>query len=315
MNQKGIEVHALMRKTSSSSNLGQARFQRVDGDLGDLDSLRKAVREVDYVFHLAGATAAPDRESYFRHNAEGTRLLAQAVAEERPGLNRFVYVSSLAAAGPSPERAPRDETHEERPVSSYGESKLQGEKEILRHKEAFPVSIVRPPIVYGPRDKGVFVIIQTVSRGIMPVLLGSGPDGQKHYSVVHSEDLCQGIVLAGLASREEVPSGEKFYISSDETHSYAEFLGSMATALQCKPFLRLPVPKFAVTAAGYGAHFAGKLAGRSFPLNLDKLNEILPDYWICTNRKAKEKLGFRPQYDLSVGMAHAVGWYRKNGWL
>ncbi|MCM2276461.1 MAG: NAD-dependent epimerase/dehydratase family protein [Oligoflexia bacterium] len=315
LNEKGFEVHALLRRSSSLANLKEASFKRVEGDLSDLDSLKKAVREVDYVFHLAGATAAPDRAAYFRHNAEGTGLLARAVAEERPGLTRFVYVSSLAAAGPAAGLSPREESEAERPVSSYGESKLQGEKEVLRYRDAYPISIVRPPIVYGPRDKGVFVIIQTVARRVMPILLGSGPDGKKHYSVVHSSDLCRGIVAAGLASRERVASGEVFYICSDEIHSYGEFLGTMATALGRLPFLKIPVPKPVVSFAGYGAHFAGKLTGRSYPLNLDKLNEILPDYWICTNRKAKEKLGFTPEFDLAKGMAHAVEWYRKNGWL
>src|ERR1035437_7835988 len=97
LSELGIEAHALMRKSSSSANLGGVRFRRGEGDLSDLASLRKAVKGMDLVFHLAGVTAAKTREGYFVHNAKGTRNLAQAVAEENPGLKRFVYVSSLAA--------------------------------------------------------------------------------------------------------------------------------------------------------------------------------------------------------------------------
>ena len=60
---------------------------------------------------------------------------------------------------------------------------------------------------------------------------------------------------------------------------------------------------------------AGLTTGKTYPLNLDKVNEIFPDYWICSNEKAKKLLGFQPQYDLATGMADAVKWYRQNHWL
>lgn len=311
----GFEVLALMRGSSSAANLEGLRYTRVEGDLSNRDSLRRALQGVDYVFHLAGATAAPNREAYFRHNADGTRILTEAVAEAAPGLTRFVHVSSLAAAGPaSSHDAPRVETEPNRPVSAYGESKLQGELEVLKHKDSFPVVIVRPPMVYGPKDKGVYVIIQTVSRNVMPILSGSGPDGQKYYSAVHVRDLVRGIVAAGLAPVGQVPSGEIFYISSDEVHSYREFLSTIARSLQLKPF-SFPVPKGAITAAAVGLSAIGKITGRTFPLNMDKLNEILPDYWVCSNRKARELLGFEPQYTLTTGMADAIDWYKRQRWL
>src|SRR6185437_1461133 len=94
----GFDVYALMRNSSSSANLEGLRLTRLDGDLSNEESLRSAIRRVpdlDYIFHVAGATTGPNREFYFEHNAGGTRRLAQTVAEERPGLQRFVYVSSL----------------------------------------------------------------------------------------------------------------------------------------------------------------------------------------------------------------------------
>ena len=177
----GIEVFALLRKTSDVSNLRDARFTRVEGDLSSAESLKRAVEGMDYVFHLAGATMAPSREAFFRHNAEGTRLLAEAVAAVNPGLKRFVHVSSLAAAGPATAvESPRAEHEPSRPVSDYGASKLQGEVEILKHKDRFPIAIVRPPMVYGTRDKGVYVVIKTVAGRLAPVMKGATPDGAKY---------------------------------------------------------------------------------------------------------------------------------------
>src|SRR3954468_5038897 len=77
----GFDVHALMRKSSSAANLEGLKYQRLEGDLGDPASLKRAVQGMNYVFHLAGLTAAPNRAAYLRANAEPTGELARAVAE------------------------------------------------------------------------------------------------------------------------------------------------------------------------------------------------------------------------------------------
>lgn len=320
LNALGFEVFALMRKTSSPANLKDLKYQKVEGDLSDLDSLKRAVEShggMNYVFHLAGVTSAPDRAGYFDCNAGGTAALARAVVESDVKLSRFVYVSSLAAGGPSRSRLPRREADGDEPVSAYGESKREGERELLAHRERFPVSIIRPPLVYGPKDKNVFLIIKTVARNLMPILAGSsrgGGDGKKYYSVIHVKDLARGIVQAGLAPVDKVPSGEIFYLADDGIHSYQEFLSSISESLGNHP-VRFPVPKAAIRVAALAAAAATKLTGRSFALNMDKLNEILPDYWICSNEKAKKMLGFTTEFDLNTGMAQTIQWYRRQGWL
>lgn len=312
--QHGVEVFALMRKTSDASNLAGLSFKRVEGDLSDPASLSHAVQGMDYVFHLAGATSAPDREAYFRQNAQGTRNLAEAVAAHQPGLCRFLYVSSLAAAGPSSSQRPRVESEPNHPVSAYGASKLQGETELLAFADRFPLAIVRPPMVYGPKDKGVFVAIQAVSRNLMPVLQGSTPDRHKYYSSVHVRDLCQGIRLVGLAPADRVKSGEIFYVTSNEVHTYRDLLTAAAKALGNRPF-SFPVPKFVLAAGAFGANALGKVTGKTYPLNPDKLNELYPDYWVCSNEKVRERLAFKPRYEMMEGMADTVRWYKEQRWI
>ncbi len=314
LNRLGFEVHALMRSTSSPANLEGMRFERRSGDLSDFESLKRAVVGMDYVFHLAGMTAAPDRETFMRCNAQGTGDLARAVAEAAPGLTRFVYVSSLAAGGPARKKQPRREEELPTPVSAYGESKLAGELELLKYKDKFPVAIVRPPLVYGPKDKGVFVIIQTVARNLMPIPSGKGEGGHKYYSAVHVTDLCKGIVQVGLASADKAPSGEIFYLCEDEFYTYQDFLRTIADSLGNHPF-RFKVPQALIYGAAAALTGLGKVTKRSYPFNLDKFNEILPDYWICSNQKAKDVLGFLPEYPLAKGMKETVEWYKKNDWL
>lgn len=316
--QSGVEVHALLRKTSRTTALDGLPIQRVEGNLGDLNSLKRAVTGMDSVIHLAGVVSARTAAEYYLHNTEGTRLLAQAIHESReaqPSLKRLIYVSSLAAGGPSPTLTPRSESDPDAPVSEYGKSKLLAERELHQILDRVPVTIIRPPIVYGPRDKGVFIMIQSVMRGLMPLVQSStSPDGKKYYSSVHVKDLSDCIVRAALAPQNSAPSGEVFYASGDGVVSYEDMLRAMAKRLGKKPF-RFTIPRAAITAVAAGASIASYLTRKTYPLNWDKRNEILPDYWVCTNQKAKDKLDFRPTYDFETGIAHAIDWYKENQWL
>lgn len=315
LSHRGYEVYALLRKTSDVSNLKNAKFRRVEGDLSDLDSLKKAVIGMDYVFHLAGVVTAPSREVFVEHNARGTERLMEAVAQVNPSLRRFVLVSSLAAAGPSPSlEAPRTEKQPEAPVSDYGFSKYQGERLALNYKDRVRLTIIRPPMVYGPRDKGVFVVIQTVSRRLMPLIRGRTPDGNKYYSLIHVADLCRGIALAAEAPIESAPSGEIYYLTDGEIYSYHELLKQMARALEKRAF-SFRISPVIVTFLAYLASFAGRILGKTFPLNIDKLNEIRPDFWTCSSQKASRELGYKPTLKLEAGMSNAIQWYRKQKWL
>jgi nucleoside-diphosphate-sugar epimerase len=270
---------------------------------------------VDYVFHLAGATTAPSRQKFFEWNAEGTRRLAEAVSEVNPGLKRFVFVSSLAAGGPARGTEIRRETDPDQPVSAYGESKKAGEEALLEFRARFPISIVRPPMVYGPRDQATLVIFRTAARGLYPSLPTSGsPDRKKHYSTIHVSDLVRGIVQAATVDPLQVDSGEIFYLAHESTDSYDEIMEWVAEKLK-KPLVRVKVPKWALVSAAHVSGWFGRFAKKPPHLNPDKLNEILADYWTCSPEKAKVKLGFHAEYDMRKGMSHALDWYVKNGWL
>lgn len=310
LNRRGWEVSALMRKTSSRSNLGSAKITPVEGDLRNAESMAEAVQGVDVIFHVAGVVAARSREDFFASNSLGTRNIVEA-AKKNPSLKRLVYVSSLAAAGPSSAARPGEELDECKPVSFYGESKLGGEKEVLAAKDEVPVTIIRPPAVYGPRDKGVFTFFQMIHRGLLPLLGMENPDPRR-YSFVHVADLVQGIALAGEAV--DLPSGEIFYISGDGQYSWEEAMRLMASAMGKKPMpLRLPIP----VMRGAGAVCSGisRITGKVLPFGLDKVKEIAAPAWSCSNAKAKKMLKFEPYWELEKGFKQTAEWYRENGWL
>lgn len=311
LNRRGFEVRALMRKTSSSLNLAQAKVQPVEGDIRNADSLRYAVEGVDVIFHVAGIVAARSREHFFEANGAGTRNLVEAAKKFNPSLSRFVYVSSLAAAGPSTPQRAREEHEDGEPVSDYGASKLAGEKEVLAAKNDLPVVVVRPPAVYGPRDRGMFTFFQMLHKGILPLLGMQNPDPRR-YSFVHVQDLVQGIILAGTVPG--IASGEIFYIAGDGEYSWEEAMRLIAKGSGKKPFpLRLPIT--AMKCAGGVCTIYSKMTGKVLPFSLDKVKEIEAPAWSCSNAKAKKLLGYQPYWDAEKGFKQVADWYKTNGWL
>ncbi len=310
-NVTNYNVRALLRQTSSMKNLQNLNFQPVQGSLQDLKSLKKAVQGVDVVFHLAGVIAARSKKEYFDHNAEGTKNLLQACMESAPQLKRFVYVSSLAASGPANTLTPRIEDALETPVSSYGESKLEGER-ILKRQANFPVTIVRPPIVYGPKDKGVFEFVKIINNHIFPILKGKNETKEKYYSVVYVDDLVQGILHAGFSEKQG--KLETFFLADDSIYSWSQIMSNIETILR-KKTIKVPLPFFVAQSIAAIGSLVTKFSRKLVPLNLDKIKELKPDFWICSNLKAKKVLGFDPQFNLSQGMEKTIAWYKENQWI
>ena len=153
----GHRVTCLVRKTSNLQWINGLNVRLIYGDCTIKESLLNAVADFDYIFHLAGLTKAANERDFFSANALGTENLVSAVIEKNPDTKRFVYLSSLAAAGPSCDGTPAKEAGEPKPVSAYGRSKLEGERIVMRHKNTIPVTVIRPPAVYGPRDKDFYI--------------------------------------------------------------------------------------------------------------------------------------------------------------
>ena len=146
------QVKCLVRKTSNLRWIKDLPVEVVYGDIADLNSLLPSVAGVDYVFHLSGALRANNENEFYRINQGGTKNLLEACRQQNPNLKRFVCVSTQAAAGPSIDGIPLTESDDPHPISIYGKSKQLGEQVVLEFQKFFPVTIIRPPIVYGPRD-------------------------------------------------------------------------------------------------------------------------------------------------------------------
>ena len=304
---KGVQVRCLLRKTSDLKWLKGLPLEFVHGDCKDKASLEKAVRGVDWVFHLAGVTKAIKEETYFEVNGLGTGNLIHACLENNPHLQKFIYISSQAAAGPSRNRHNKKELDPCEPVSFYGRSKRVGEELVLTHAHILPVLILRPSAVYGPRDKDIFAFFKCLSRRIKPCLIGQ----DQHLSLCYVQDIVQGILLAvGTQTK----SGEIFFLSDGNDYRMEE-IGDICAHAMGIIALRIRVPKRMILGIACISEYLSKLFGKPFLLNKDKAEEMAQKNWVCDITKAKTLLGFEPRVPLSEGARLTFEWYKKEKWL
>ena len=310
---QGYHVTCLIRKTSNLrwlNHLLTAKSPQVElviGDLHDSDVLAQHVRDADLVFHLAGLTKAPDAATYDRVNAGGTERLIEACLGAQTNLDRFVYCSSLAAVGPSCDATPNTEDVTPQPLTDYGSSKLKGEMVVRECADRLPITIIRPPAVYGPRDTDIFLFFQMINRGVMPIL----GDADKLLSLVHVKDLVAGIYTAALSER---AIGETYFLTDGDIHTWMEIERIIADALEKYTF-KVKVPFFLLDFLSIVTEAAAKISRQTPTLNRQKVRDLKQRFWICDSTKAQKELGYRPNYFLEKGIQETADWYRANGWL
>jgi nucleoside-diphosphate-sugar epimerase len=303
----GHGVRVLARPSSALANLAGVEVDVVRGDVIEPASLPVAVAGCDVVFHVAGALKGLREEDLFRVNADGTHNLAAACAAATPRPSRFVYVSSLAAAGPSPGgKTPNTEDMPPRPLTWYGRSKLAGEVAV-RSVAGLSWTIVRPPIVFGPRERDVLGYFRIARRGLLPVVGFS----DRFYSLIYVEDLAEGLVRAA-----EAPGavGQIYFLAGPEVVSWRE-LGQLiggALGVAGRP-LRLPERVAAV--AGQVADLIARARRHPEIFSSQKVLEMLAPAWVCSADKAARDFGWRAATPLPEALAMTARWYREHGWL
>lgn len=303
---RGARVRCLARSSSRLTYLPIDRLDVAIGDLSDSASLSRAVAGVDYVFHLGGQITAREPADYFRTNYLGTINLFEACRRDAPGCRRVVFTSSLAAAGPSPPGQPLDESCTSRPLTPYGKSKLLAERAARSYGAELPITVIRPPSVYGPRDRETLQIIRVVAAGVRPVLARGGA-----LSAVHVADLVNGLVLAACHPR---AAGKTYYITGDDAPSPNELVDLIGRTLGHRG-APIPLSARVIRAAGRFSEVIRQMTG--WPLIFDrwKAEEIVGANWACSGALAKAELGYRPAIALADGLRETICWYREAGWL
>ena len=303
---RGDRVRALVRSSRAADTL-PAGVEVAFGDVTRPTTLPAAVHDTRIVYHAAGVVATFREATYHEVNARGTRNLLLAVAKANPTLSRFLLVSSLAAAGPCRGGRRVKETDRPRPVSIYGRSKLAGEQEALRFAGELPVTIVRPPIVYGPRDRDVLELFLLVHRGFRLRFAR-----EKYFSIVHAADLARGI---RSAAESPAAAGRTYHLADRRAWSLTGILLGIADALRVDRVRAVPVSEGLAALLGCPADQLAR--GLSLPLRpfRDKAHELRPDAWVADVSRADAELGFATEIPLAEGLRETAGFYLANGWI
>lgn len=306
---RGYTVRCLTRATSSLQWLEGLPVERAVGSLTDKISLEKAVEGVDVIVHVAGLTAARNREEFFQGNHIGTKNLLDAAQKSAPNLKRFLHLSSLTVCGPAQSlERPTLESDPCKPLTAYGESKKAAEDEVNALRDVIPVTIIRAPAIYGQRDTAIFDYFKAVSQGIAALI---GFD-DKRLSLIHVEDLVRGMADAAESSQ---TIGETYFLADDPFYSWVEITDVTKAALQKKSVLTLRLPHGIVMGVAGISEFLGKFSSKPPVFNYEKGIDFVQKYWIGSVEKAKRDFGYQSKLGIELGIPKTIAWYKENKWL
>ena len=317
---RGDEVTCLVRRTSNADRVERLRVDLAYGDVTDPVSLREAVAGKSAVYHLAGLTKAFRRADLLRVNEDGVRNMAAACAEmDDPPV--LVIVSSLAAAGPASGGGLRTEKDPPEPVSDYGRSKRAGELAAGEFADRVPITIVRPPIVFGQADRACLEMFLSVKRCRVHFVPGYVPH---KFSFVHAADLAELLILAAERGSRLAPavrtddgsSTEGYYFADSGEHPTYHELGQMiGKALGYRRTFSVSCALPAVWVAAAISGLIGRIRGTPANLSIDKAREATAGSWACSGQKAADELGFSVAKPLAERFHQTAQWYRNEKWL
>jgi dihydroflavonol-4-reductase len=296
--ERGDDVRVTVRRRSRLENLEGLDYEPATSDILDRRAVRRALRGVDRVFHVAGLTslrASADRQ--FEVNAQGTRIVLEESL--RAAVDRVVHTSSVAAIGP----APRGSTADERQVfraGGYGipyvNAKHEAELEAFRQAAAgLPVVVVNPGHIFGPGD--IYRSSTELVRRYMLRQIPAYVEGA--LNIVDVRDVARGILLADDRGR----PGER-YILGNRNYTHDRLFADLGRLSGVEP----PAVKLPLPAALAAAHAAEQLPGRP-PITVAEVR-LLSMWWAFRSGKAQRELGWKPEPHEETVEA-TVEWYRE----
>lgn len=300
---RGDQVTALVRSPHKADRLRELGVELVPGDLHAQAALARGAAGADVVYHVAGLVAARSDAEFLAGNREGTRNVVAAA--EAGSARRFVFVSTMAAGGPAERGHPLSGNEPPRPVTRYGRSKLAAEAVV--RASSLEWTILRPPMVYGPRDTEVLKVFRIARTGIAPVF----GDGTQELSAVHAADLAEALVAAGTAP---ATVGGTYFPAHPEVFTSAEFVRAVARAIGRRARV-IPLPLGLARAALSVTELAARAAGRATILTADKAHEFFQAAWTGDPGPLARDAGWVAERNLERGLAETAAWYREHGWL
>ncbi len=323
---KGYEVNVFVRKGFVHEAYHDIQDPRIDahlkergakffhGDLLDKESLKPALEGVTHVFHVAGiAYPYHGLPNYIYHtvNVLGTMNLYELCKGKK--IKRFVYVSSIEAAGPSSDGRPLTEKSSRNPTDAYGRSKRDAELWLLANykNDNIPVTIVRPPMTYGERSPLLERLFKYVKKGMFPMF----GKGDASFEFCYVKNLVHGMYLAG----EKEKAVGNIYFISEGSYKVIDVVNEIAKVMDVKLKV-IHIPRSIAYCIGFVMEvlnkilpfypFRGKQTGSPI-FSRKSVDWITNDRYICSIAKIKKDLGYEPKYSMTEGVKNTVRWYEE----
>lgn len=308
----GHEVVVLAKQATdaereNAEDLHAAGAEVLTGLITDGELVERACRGAHVVHHIAAAMREaniPD-SAFWETNVEATRRLLDAARGS--GVRRFVYCSSIGVLGKRPPK-PADEQTPCRPQDIYQRTKKAAEDLCLEYQATtgFPIAIVRPADVYGPRDRRLLKLFKAVQSGRF-AMIGSG---RNEHHLVYVDDTVQGM---RLAERVDAAVGQVFILAGEQSVQLAELVRIIAAEVGAAP-TRLRIPLAPVWIAGAIVEGLCKPFGIQPPIYRRRVDFFRSDFSFDI-AKARRVLGYQPRFDVRRGVAATLRWYRERGLL
>jgi nucleoside-diphosphate-sugar epimerase len=305
--EQNLDVSCLVRESSNRRWLEGLPVDFHVGSLMQPETYETVLMQSDYVIHLAGVTKAFDPAEFFRGNVDTTRNLLNSILKLQRPVKRFLLVSSQAAVGASPSTEPIDESYPCNPLTTYGKSKYESEQIAAAYQDKVPVTIVRPPVVYGPRDKDVLNLFKSIKMGLN-LMVGRN---DQFVSIVYVKDLATGIVQAAFSDK----SIGKTYFICEETAYYWTKVADLIAGLMDKKYMTIRLPLPVARMIAFFMEMSAKVTHQNTILNREKMLEIKESFWVISPEKAQEDFGYSTRFPLPRGIENTLDWYYENRWL
>ncbi|MHB8910507.1 MAG: NAD-dependent epimerase/dehydratase family protein [Syntrophales bacterium] len=284
---KGYHVVAGVRKTSDRIIHPSISF--IELDYEKPDSIAKSIEKehFKFVIHNGGVTNSRHENEYFLCNYVYTRNLVDALQKTDCPPEKFIYTSSLASYGPGKTSlTPIQMTDKQSPITFYGKSKLEAEN-YLRSLTDFPYLILRPTVVYGPRERNLYVVFNLLNRHIEVKFVKN----RQALSFVYVKDLVD-CFLKALESELK----QKSYFVSDGKHLN-------------RKTIKITVPTFILKPAVHVNEAIARITGNAPIFDMDRLHELQSPNWSCNIDETIVDLKYEPKYNLDKGIAETIIWY------
>ncbi|MCH8816642.1 MAG: NAD(P)-dependent oxidoreductase, partial [Chloroflexi bacterium] len=292
---RGCRVHALVRKTSDRRWLNESVHVTLHiADLTQPGLDLPFLGQADYVFHCAGLTRAKTQEQYFKINTHACRPLYERCAANGNQIKGVVHLSSLAAAGPGEGQNAVDEKSPCRPLTHYGKSKLAGEEIALKFSSSLPMVIIRPPVVYGPRETNFFTYLKAIHSG-WDIRIGNA---RKELSLIYVHDLVRAMVESAVHfSRNE----NIFFVTDGNAYSWEDVAETAMQILDIRA-RKLVIPETVIGLIAYVAEALAWLGPAPALIDRQRVIDIRQTAWVASPKKFFDAYNFQPQYGLEKGL-------------